>query len=137
MTRDRAVLGVATVGVALPYLARLPGCVLKGSNWLGQYLDAGLQGALLVEGFNLFAALAAIGVTALLHRRGVWILPVLAGYGFLAYAHGSLDLRSDAQAAVALVFIPLFSLPFFAVGATLGAVARWAIDVEARERGAK
>jgi len=64
----KLVVGVSIVGFALPYVARLPGCVTKGWGWLLQYLDSGLLGALFLGGFNLVAVATAVGATLLLHR---------------------------------------------------------------------
>jgi hypothetical protein len=125
---------VSIVGLALPYLARLPGCVVKGGGWLYQYLEPGLGGALLIEAFNLVAIGAAAGSVALFHKRGLWLLPTILGYGFLAFAHGTIDLASSSTAAIALVFIPFVSLPFFAVGALLAVAAKYVIGVR---RGAR
>ena len=130
MKQLNVVVGVIIVGVALPYLARLPGCVVKGWGWLLQYVEPGLLGAVFLGGFNLVAVGTAVGATLLFHKRNLWLLPVLAGYGFLFYAHGTLDLASDAQAGVALVFIPIYSLFFFVVGAILAVVATLGLDPE-------
>jgi hypothetical protein len=81
---------------------------------------------LFVELFNLPAVGVAIGLAARYHRRMLWLLPVAPGYGFLWFAHSSLDLAADAQAAVALFFIPIYALPFFAPGALLAELLhRW------------
>jgi hypothetical protein len=113
--RLNTVVGVSLVGVTVPYLARLPGSLVKGWGWLLQYVEPGLAWALFLGAFNLVAVCAAAAATALFYRRYLWVLPVLAGYGFLIYAHGTLDLASDAQAPVAVVFIPVYSVFFFAV----------------------
>ena len=130
MKRLNAVVGVSVVGVTLPYLARIPGCGVKGWGWLLQYVEPGLLWALFLGGFNLVAVGAAAGATVLFGKRHLWLLPVLAGYGFLSYAHGSLDLASDAQAPIAVVFIPIYSLFFFVVGGVVAVVARLGLDPE-------
>lgn len=55
-----------------------------------------------------------------LYKRpsSVWV-PALLGFGFLAFAHYSLDLASDAQAAIALAFIPIYALIPIAIGAVV------------------
>lgn len=107
------------VGALLPFLARLPGCVVKGNvYWLSQYMQ-GAGEIFLIEAFNLIPIAAAV-VSALLFRR-YWLLPVGAGYGFLFVCYSLLDLASDAQAAVSLLFIPIYSLPFFFVGGIVAA----------------
>ncbi len=118
MTRARWL--VVATGVALPYLARLPG----GLDWLRQYTDAGLGGALLLGGFNAIAWGAIVGISlAYRHARSL-LAPALAGFGALAWAHATLDLRADAQAAIALVFLPIYALLPIAIGGAVG----YAID---------
>ena len=122
----RARWWVVAVGMALPYLARLPG----GIDWLRQYTDAGLGGALLLGGFNAIAWGAVLAISlAYRHAAALW-WPALAGFGALAWAHGTLDLREDAQSAIALVFLPIYALLPIAVGG----VAGWWVDRRLRAR---
>ena len=57
---------------------------------------------------------------------------VLAGLVALAGAHAALDLRADAQSAIALVFIPIYALLPIAIGGVVG----WWVDRRLRARGA-
>lgn len=115
MNRMRA--WVIALGVALPYLARLPG----GAAWLAQYMRPGLGGALFLEAFNAIASSSIVGLSFLYHRRARAVLaPTLAGFGFLAWCHARLDLTADAQAAVALVFIPIYALVPISMGGVVG-----------------
>ncbi len=82
---------------------------------------------LLIERFNLIAVGAAAVLTRLFGRHHLWILPVAAGYGYLAYWHSRLDLASDAQAAIGVFIIPLFSLKYFAGGALAAAALQYLI----------
>lgn len=112
----KAKIAIASIGILLPYAARLP----RGLSWVAQYLDTGLGGFLLIGGFNAVAwgALVALGS---LYRRPVSLLvPSLFGFAFLAWAHYSLDLRADAQSAIALVFIPIYALLPIAIGGAIG-----------------
>lgn len=116
MTMGKARLIVILVGVLLPYAARLP----RGVDWLQQYTDAGIGGWLFLAGFNVIAWGAMVAVSFLYKRPlSVWA-PALLGFGFLAFAHYSLDLASDAQAAIALAFIPIYALVPIAIGAVVG-----------------
>lgn len=127
MTLRNARILVVLVGLVLPYAARLP----RGLDWLRQYTDVGPAGWLFFGAFNAVAWLAILGAT-FLYRRPVSVLaPAVAGFGFLAWAHATLDLASDAQAAIALVFIPLYALVPIAVGAVVGLV------LDRRRRGAQ
>jgi hypothetical protein len=107
---------VVLVGLLLPYAARLP----RGGEWLHQYTDISLAGWLFFGAFNAIAWGAILAVS-LLYRRPVSLLaPSLSGFGFLAWAHYSLDLAADAQAAIALLFIPILALAPILVGAVIG-----------------
>lgn len=116
MTMFKARIIIVLVGLLLPYAARLP----RGAAWLQQYTDHGL-GAWLFLGVCNAIAWGAILATSLLYRRPASLLaPSLFGFGFLAWAHCSLDLTADAQAAVALIFIPIFALAPILFGAVIG-----------------
>ncbi len=113
MTLRRLRILMVLFGLALPYLARLPG----GMDWLKQYTDVSVVGWLFLTAFNAIAVMALLGVSAAYRHRASLLAPAVAGFGFLAWAHGSLDLAADAQAAIALVFIPLLALlPIFLGG---------------------
>jgi hypothetical protein len=102
-------------GIATPHAARIPG----GWDWFAQYgSDLGLMGFLFLHGFNALAWFTILACCWMLdYSRWSWILGIV-GFGFLAWAHGTLDLCADAQSAVALVFIPIWS-----AGITLLALA--------------
>lgn len=116
MTMGKARLIVILAGILLPYAARLP----RGVDWLQQYTDSDIGGWLFLGGFNAIAWGAIVAVSFLYKRpSSVWA-PALLGFGFLAFAHYSLDLASDAQAAVAVAFIPIYALIPIAIGAIVG-----------------
>lgn len=116
MTMRKARVIVMLVGILLPYAARVP----RGIGWLAQYTDNGVGAALFLSAFNAIAW-GAIILVSLLYKRAssVWA-PALLGFGFVAFAHYSLDLAADAQAAIALVFIPIYALVPIAIGAIIG-----------------
>ncbi|KRB05108.1 hypothetical protein [Lysobacter sp. Root690] len=116
MTMRKARLLVMLVGILLPYAARVP----RGIGWLQQYTDNGIGAWLFMGAFNAIAWGAIIAVSFLYKRPSSLWAPVLLGFGFLAFAHYSLDLAADAQAAIALVFIPLYALVPIAIGAIVG-----------------
>lgn len=109
---------VAVIGIAFPYLARFP----RGMEWVAQYTNTGLVGFLLLGAFNALAWGSIIGVSFLYRRVIAMLFPALFGFGFLGWAHYSLDLRTDAQAAISLVFIPILSLAAILAGGVLGLV---------------
>ena len=109
---------VAVVGIFLPYLVRLP----RGLDWAGQYTNAGFFGFIFFGAFNAIAWGSIIGVSYLYRRVISMLFPAVFGFGFLGWAHYGLDLRADAQAAIALVFIPILSLVFVVAGGLFGFV---------------
>ncbi|WP_184623167.1 hypothetical protein [Xanthomonas sp. 3058] len=104
------------VGVVLPYATQLP----YGLDWLRQYTDTGLGGWLLLGGFNAIAWGALLAISFAYRRAIALLVPCLLGFGTLAWAHATLDLRADAQSALALIFIPLYALLPITVGGVLG-----------------
>ncbi|MFO3706717.1 hypothetical protein ACI6Q5_17475 [Xanthomonas codiaei] len=116
MTLGNARVLLVLIGLVLPYAARLPG----GMDWLGQYTDTGVGGWLLLGGFNAIAWGALLGISFLYRRPIALLVPCLIGFGALAWAHASLDLRADAQSALALIFIPIYALLPIAIGGVLG-----------------
>lgn len=110
---------VAVVGIALPYVARLPGVFVRGPEWLTSYAGSG-------PGAVLFFALTAINwgavVLGTLAYRAIpaVVVAALVGFAWPAYQHATLDLASDAQAAAGLVAIPVNSLPLVGLGWVLG-----------------
>jgi hypothetical protein len=108
-------IAIVLVGISLPYLARLP----RGSSWLAQYLHLGLGAQLFLGAFNAIAWGAVLILSLKLRRPALSLIPLALGSGYLGYAHYNLDLASDAQAAVALVFIPIYALVPILVGGTV------------------
>ena len=123
----RWIIAAGLLGVALPYLARLPLIHGGDGRLLKQYLDLGIPGNALLQACHAIAVGPLLLLMLLFRRRLLWLLPALAGYGFLARWHARLDLASDAQAAISLIWIPVFALPWIAGGAALAASARFAM----------
>jgi len=107
---------IAAAGILLPYLARLPG----GFAWLEQYTAAGVGGFLFTTALDGIARGWMLVWTSLIRQPTWWLLPCGLGFGYLAWAHGSLDLSADAQAAIAVVFIPIHALVPITVGGVVG-----------------
>jgi len=128
MTLRNARVLVVLVGIVLPYAARLP----RGAEWLHQYTDVGLGGWLYFGAFNAIAWGAILAVSFLYRRPLSLLLPALPGFGFLAWAHCSLDLAADAQAAIGLIYIPIVALAPIGVGAVIG----YLVDLRMRPRSA-
>jgi|SRR5688572_2201559 len=120
---------VAILGILLPYLARIPGTVTRGPEWLGSFFGGqGLVNAILVVLFlGAFNGLVwgSVVLFSFLYRHplSLWISAVIS-FPFPLYAYARIDLASDAQAGIGLIFIPICSMVFVALG---GAVA-FAID---------
>lgn len=109
-------IAITVVGILLPYAARIP----RGSEWLQQYTDTSVAGFLFFGAFNAIAWGALLGASSLFRHPRPMLLPCLLGFGFLAWAHYNLDLAADAQAAIALVLIPIFAVVPIAIGVGLG-----------------
>jgi len=116
MTMRNARFILVLVGVLLPYAARLP----HGIEWLQQYTDESLGGWLFFAAFNAIAWGAILAISFMYRRPASLVAPCLLGFGFLTWAHTALDLRADAQAAIALIFIPIYALVPIAVGGAIG-----------------
>ncbi|MET0254656.1 MAG: hypothetical protein ABWZ85_06490 [Luteibacter sp.] len=116
MTMRNARFMVVLVGVLLPYAVRLPG----GLAWLQQYTDQDLDGWLYFLGFNAIAWGAILAISFLYRRPVSLIAPCLLGFGCLAWAHASLDLRADALAGIAIMFIPIYTLVPIVIGGAVG-----------------
>ena len=113
LTHARA--GIVIVGVLLPYVARIPGAIVYGREWIDVYLDASLGGFMFLEAFNAMAWGSLFVLSYLLRKPSPLIFPSLAGFGFLGFAHGRVDLSAAGHAGVALVYIPILALPIIAV----------------------
>lgn len=118
MTMNKARFMLVVVGILLPYLSRLP----RGSVWLEQYTDGGLGDWLLFGAFNAIAWGAILAVSLKYERPASLVSPCLLGFGYLAWAHGTLDLTTNANAPIALVIIPVCALVPIAVGGVIGYV---------------
>jgi hypothetical protein len=116
MTMRNARFILVLVGVLLPYAARLS----HGIEWLQQYTDESLGGWLFFAAFNAIAWGAILAISFMYRRPASLVAPCLLGFGFLTWAHTALDLRADAQAAIALIFIPIYVLVPIAVGGAIG-----------------
>lgn len=98
---------VAYVNI-VPYASR----IWRGLDWVAQYLPG--EGHL-VDGllfFGGFASLVAIPlVVTFLHRKWIpitFVVSMIVATALLSYWHHNYDLASDAQAAIGLVFIPIY-----------------------------
>ena len=113
LTRARA--GIAVVGVCLPYVARMLGAIVHGREWLDVYLDAGLEGLLVIEAFNAIAWGSLFALSYVVRKASPLIVPALIGFGFLGYVHASADLSAGGHAGIILVYTPIFAVPIFVV----------------------
>ena len=111
-------IGIAIVGILLPYAVRIP----RGLDWLQQYTHTDIGGYLFFGAFNAVAWGSLVALSFIFRRPGPFLIPCLLGFAFLGWAHYNLDLASDAQAAVALIFIPIYTLVPIAIGAVIGYV---------------
>lgn len=123
-------VAIVLIGISLPYLARIPGMVSHGPDWLTSYFGSGLGAVLFFGAFNAINWIpVAVGTLAFRSLTAV-IVSASIGFAWPAYAHATLDLASDAQAALGLIFIPIYSLPLVLVGWVLA----FAVDSKRRRR---
>ncbi len=116
MTMRKARLIVAVVGILLPYLARMP----RGIEWLKQYTDTDFGGWLFFAALNAVAWGCILALSFKYERPASLLAPCILGFGYLAWAYGTLDLSANPNAAIALVIIPFYALVPIAVGGILG-----------------
>lgn len=111
---------IAALGVLTPYLARLPGMFFHGPGWLTSYFGDVIWAPLFFGGFNAICWLPAVLATLTYrHARSAWY-PAVGALGSSAALHATVDLAADAQAAIVLIVIPFFTLPFTATGWIIG-----------------
>lgn len=111
---------IVIVGILLPYLARVPGTFTRGADWFTSYLGNGIGAVILLGALNAICWGSILGTSfSYRHSSSVWF-PAAFGFAFLAVAHAFVDLSSSSTAAIALVFIPIFSVPLVLVGWLVG-----------------
>ncbi len=121
--KQRIVIGsiAAAFCLAIPFLCRIP----RGSDWVAQYLpDEGhvISGTLL---FWCFAMIPAVLVfcAGLVSKPPFYfpaLISTLVALSMLGYWHHNNDLAADAQAAISLIFIPIYSAALAVVGGLVG-----------------
>jgi hypothetical protein len=102
-------VGILVYVNLLPYACR----IWRGLDWVAQYLpDEGhlVFGLLLFGGFASLPAIPLI-VAFLLRKRIpiTFVVSIIVATALLSFWHHNYDLASDAQAAIGLVFIPIFA----------------------------
>ena len=107
---------VIVFGILLPYLARVP----RGLSWLNEYTSLGIAAFLMIEAFNAISWGSIVLLSFWYQRPASILFPVVFGFSYLAWAHFSLDLKSDAQAGIALFIIPIYALLPILIGALIG-----------------
>jgi hypothetical protein len=107
--------------LAMPFLCRIP----RGGTWVAQYLpDEGH----LISGMLFFGAFALVPAVLVfcagLISKPPFYLPVvistLVALTMLGYWHHDNDLAADAQAAISLIFIPIYAGGFALIGGLIG-----------------
>lgn len=112
---------IVVIGVTLPYLARLPGIPAHGIEWLtGYFGEPVVMGVLFFGAFNAIAWGAILGCSWMYRSPWMLLFPAVPGFGILFWAHSTVDLSADAQAALALVVIPFYAVVPAVVGALIG-----------------
>jgi hypothetical protein len=102
------------LGFSVPFIGNYIGGIILGFDPLQYYRnECWICFVALMELFNFIPISIAIFLLfTLKYQWGVWI-SILFVFTFIFLMHLRLDLSSDAQVAVTLAFIPIFSTPFF------------------------
>lgn len=126
----KAIIGSVALVVyvnLVPYACR----IWRGLDWVAQYLpDEGhLVSGLLF--FGGFASLVAIPlVVSFLLRRWIpitFVVSIIVATALLSFWHHNYDLASDAQAAIGLIFIPMYAANITGVAAAITGVIEYLI----------
>lgn len=120
---------IVAAGILLPFAVRIPG----GRAWLGQYTDGGIDGVMLIQAWNAMAWGSLLALSFLGSRPATLLVACVLGFGYLAWAHATLDLAADAQAGIGVVFIPVYAYALIAIGVIIGPV----IDRRRRRQGGR
>jgi hypothetical protein len=121
--KTRIAIGIWAVisCLAMPFLCRIP----RGGKWVAQYLpDEGnlISGMLFLGAFAFFPVVLVF--CAGLISKPPFYLPVvistLVALTMLGYWHHDNDLAADAQAAISLIFIPIYAGAFALIGGLIG-----------------
>ena len=117
--KEKYVIVVFLVGLILPFASRL----VMGLDWAMAYMRT-FGAALLIGAFNMIPVVVLVTIGTKAKKIFDYWCGVIACYGFLFIFHASLDLSSDAQASIALLFIPIYSIPVIYIGMGIGALLR-------------
>jgi len=111
-----AIVGIVILGLVIPYIAGGIGAAIYGFKpW---FYGMGIAGVPLVALFSC----VAIGIAGVIYHASrrfgnlLKYLPVICGYIGFAYMYLGFDISGDAQAGIALIFIPIWSIFFFIIG---------------------
>ncbi|MFC1453717.1 hypothetical protein ACFLQL_00905 [Verrucomicrobiota bacterium] len=118
MKKRTAILSLCAYTILLPYLCRL----YRGFDWAIQYLPIGLfnnlatellfsiPAALLIAGFSVIAAVPMVLCFLFWkHVRVTFFISFAITTVLLIYFHHNYDVAADAQAAIGLIFIPIYT----------------------------
>ena len=106
----RIIISIILLGILLPYGSNFFGGCLVGFDPYGYWGD--LDKLLFIQLFNMFAVIPAALTYICMIRQPTWLrlLPTIFGYTFLSLGHFILNLSSDAQAGLGVVFIPYYAM---------------------------
>lgn len=106
---------ITLVGIFLPYLARLPGVFVKGTEWFSGYFEADLNTRLLIDLPNMVAWVPLLVALESFRIPRLFFIPMCFCFGFLLFVHTTLAL-SSAQAELVFVFAPIWAFVFMCIG---------------------
>lgn len=102
---------IVTIGMVLPHVASS----LGGMGYsMGDFL--------FISVFNAIAWGSILAIGACYRHQISLLAPAVAGFGFLAWAHGVIGLGTGGQAAFGLIWIPIYALVPIAIGGVMGVI---------------
>ena len=127
------VVRIVLAGLVIPYLANLFGGYMHDFKPWFYGVDS-IQGFVYFEMFQMIAVAAAL-VFYFASKTFCGFLKYVSTFaGYMAYCYFYLqtDFHSSSTAAIALIFIPIYSLAFFIVGYFLACIANYVIRKTAK-----
>ena len=118
---DRVFQVLLLLAIVTPYVSRIPGAMIYGPHWLNSFLAGGIFGFLFLAVFDAIPVVVLYKLWRLrpdsktaLGLGGLTMVVVLGLFD------GTVDLASDAQAALVLVIAPVYASIMLSIAWGLG-----------------
>lgn len=119
----RLFLFTLIVSELVPFLARLMIVPVRGWEWLSDYIPD-LGAVLFLAVLNLIPAVSLylLGKVSKRAPLAFWFAAA-SGWGFLLWAHGTINLKASSTAVLGLFFIPIYTGIAAGIGWAIGLIA--------------